>query len=133
MKAAMIQRAITVLEDVITGIHEKKTEVRLWRKEWNGEIDRIVAEKPDDVVHREWIDEQVGKASKYIRKSRKKLKELEEVQRALKVELKGAQAIEMWQAQEDTEWRHLPKLAQQEEYKVTYSYDELGELMFKED
>jgi hypothetical protein len=127
MKAALIQRTITVLEDVITGIHEKKADVKLWRKQWNAEIDRVDAEASDNAAvkeHREWLDEQVGRASKFIRKGRKKVKELEELQRVLKSELKGQQSIEAWVVEDDAFWLQQAQVAQQEGYAVTYSYEE---------
>lgn len=67
----------------------------------------------------------------YINKFARRIKAVEKVQKALKKELKNAQAIEMWQAAEDAEWLSMAKLAQLGGYSVTYSWDDVAE-MFKD-
>jgi hypothetical protein len=126
MKAALIQRTITVMEDVLTGLHEKTAEVKQWRQQWNAEIDRLSAidSCERDVKMIEYWSNSVADASKFIRKSRKKIKQLEEVQRCLKDNLKGQQSIEAWVAEDNAFWLQQAQVAQQEGYAVTYSYEE---------
>jgi hypothetical protein len=68
----------------------------------------------------------------YIKKFAKRIKAIEAVQKALKQELRCEQAVEAWQVREDAERLQLVQLAQQDDYRVTYSYDQLAE-MFKEE
>jgi hypothetical protein len=144
MKAALIQRQIKLNEQVLTGLHEEYNALRNQRAEYNkmaddfdihsfkaegdDEVNKAIEFRKQECLYRE----QAAIFTPYIRKFKKKIAGLEEIQRALKDELKAEQAIEAWCSGVDVDWQNLVKLAQQDDYQVTYSYDQLAE-MFGED
>jgi hypothetical protein len=107
MKSALIQRNISIMEDVLCGLQEKLVEVKAYRKELNQEIDNLTVEAFGDdevmMVRKTYMTE-AEKCSKFIRKCRKKIKAAEELQRALKLEAKDAARVDAWMKEESYEW-----------------------------
>ncbi len=128
MKAALIQRQLKLNCDVLTGLHEEYNALRRVRKEFNEEADKCAlealehAEKEDFAMAgnvnslAEGNREMAARYTPYVKMFRKKIAKLEEVQRALKAELKSAQVIEMLvEVDPDSDWKQLAQIAQQED------------------
>jgi superfamily II RNA helicase len=126
MRAAQLQTLLSVQANVISGLHEEYAKLKAERKRWNA-----LADAEDDPEKKDDFAGHAALYTPYIRKFKKKIAAVEKVQKALKKELKREQAIEIWQAAEDAEWLQLAQLAQRDDYRVTYSYDQLAE-MFKD-
>lgn len=131
MKSSLIQRNISIMEDVLCGLQEKLVEVKAYRKELNQVIDNLTVEAFGDdevmIVRKTYMTE-TEKCSKFIRKARKKIKAAEELQRALKAEAKNTARLDAWSREDDAFWLQQAYIAQQDEYRVTYSYDELAKM-----
>jgi uncharacterized coiled-coil DUF342 family protein len=144
MKAQLVQRNIAVLSQVLTGLYEEQSKLRKARAAYNSQADEYMSQygvcmKEQDTVSAETCysnakncKEQAAVYTPYIRKFKKKIAAVEEIQRMLKSELKGLQSIEAWVEMDDVEWQGLVKMAQQEDYQVTYSYDQLAEMFGEE-
>jgi hypothetical protein len=136
MKASLIQRQIKLNCDVLTGLHEEYKNLRNSRKMYNERADEcfkqmmIADERLDfDASHQHSTEgdanrEQATIFTPYIHKFKKKIAGLEEIQRSLKDELCKMQALEMWMAEDDAFWLKQARVAQQEGYAVTYSFEE---------
>lgn len=140
MRSSLIQRQIKLNADVLSGLHEEYAKLRAERKKYNEKADKLALES---LEHSEKEDfamagntdhlakdyrEQAAIFTPYIKKFAKKIKNLEQIQKALKHELGCAQCCEAWQAEEDSFWLQQANVARQDEYRVTYSYDELAKM-----
>lgn len=144
MKASLIQRQLKLNAQVLTGLHEEYAKLRAERKKYNEKADEFAEmcysfaqtlqfDEADEMRGKSDVNrEQAALYTPYIKKFAKKIKNLEQIQKALKHELGCAQCCEAWQAEEDSFWLQQAYVAQQDEYRVTYSYDELAK-MFEEE
>jgi hypothetical protein len=140
MKAALLQRQLKINEDVLTGLHDEYKNLRAVRKMYNERADEcfkqmlIADDQLDfDASHQHNTEgeahrEQATIFTPYIRKFKKKIAAVEEIQRALKDELKDQQSLEAWIVEDDAFWLQQAYVAQQEGYAVTYSFDEAAKL-----
>jgi predicted nucleic acid-binding Zn-ribbon protein len=133
MKASLIQRNIKLLEQVLTGLHEEYSNLRKERKKFNtaGDVEKAklnntatLEEFENFSANVEMFYGQAAIFTPYIRKFKKKIAGLEEIQRCLKDELRGMQSLEAWIIEDDAFWLQQAQVAQQEGYAVTYSYEE---------
>jgi hypothetical protein len=144
MKAALIQRQIKLNEQILTGLHEEYKNLREARKMYNERADEcfkqmmIADDQLDfDASHQYTTEgeanrEQASMFTPYIRKFKKKIAAVEEIQRCLKDDLKGQQALEAWIVEDDAFWIQQAYVARQEGYSVTYSFDEAAKLFVGE-
>jgi hypothetical protein len=140
MKASLIQRQIKLNEQILTGLHEEYKNLRSSRKMYNDYADVAFTkmmecdEQLDFDNASEW--NKLGEANRgqaevftpYIRKFKKKIAAVEQIQRCLKDELKGQQSLEAWIVEDDAFWIQQAYVARQEGYSVTYSFDEAAKV-----
>jgi hypothetical protein len=122
LKSSLLQRQLKINADVLTGLYEEIAKLRAARKAYNERADEAVSEEFGTANR-----EQAAVYTPYIRKFKKKIAAVEEIQRMLKSELKGQQSIEAWAVEDDAFWLQQAEIAKQDGFKV-YSYDEMAEM-----
>jgi chromosome segregation ATPase len=119
MRAALIQRQLKLNADVLSGLHEEYNKLRAERKKYNEAADKLAAEARSfleegekeayKIVQQESDNnrEQAAIFTPYIKRFKKKIAGLEEVQKALKHELKCVACLEVWERQDSFEWFNI--------------------------
>jgi acetyl-CoA acetyltransferase len=132
------------LSQVLTGLYEEQSKLRKARAAYNSQADEYMSQygvcmKEQDTVSAETCysnakncKEQAAVYTPYIRKFKKKIAAVEEIQRMLKDELKDQQSLEAWIVEDDAFWLQQAYVARQEGYNVTYSFDEAAKLFGEE-
>ena len=96
MRAPLLQRNVKLVSLVLTGLYESQQDIKAGYNYWK----ERVKQSPDDA--------DVVKAAEDYRKAlpkfRKRIKALEELQKALKLEAKDAARIDAWMNAESYEW-----------------------------
>jgi hypothetical protein len=126
MKASFIQTQIGLNAQALTGLYEEYNNLRKSRKMYNEKADEfdemccsfsqtLQFDKADEQhVKAEAHREQAAVFTPYINKFAKRIKAIEQVQKALKQELKDEQAMESWNAEEDAFWLEQARIAAEE-------------------
>jgi hypothetical protein len=140
MKAAQIQTLLSVQAQVITGLHEEYAKLKAERKRFNAESDKhaSAALQHDDFGNFEAAEEaqqlanafaeQAALFTPYIKRFKRKIAALSDIQKTLKGDLHGQQSLEAWIVEDDAFWLQQAYVARQEGYSVTYSFDEAAKL-----
>jgi uncharacterized coiled-coil DUF342 family protein len=134
MRAALIQRQIKLNCDTLTGLYEEYSKLRTERKKFNEAADgfaqRALNSSDDEEVTslcagENACREQATVYTPYIVKFKKKIAALEEVQKALKHELKCAQCCEAFSPYSGAETFQQSGLVNINDFSITYNYDHL--------
>jgi hypothetical protein len=119
MKASQIQQVLKSQAGVLTKLYSEYRTLRAARQSFNRMVDIAVSESVK--AHYEG---QAAVYTPYIRKLKVKIANLENAQKALKLMLGHAQAIESFSSVEDTFWLQQAASAQDEGYVWTGSGEE---------
>jgi DNA mismatch repair ATPase MutS len=115
----LLQRQIKLNAGVLSGLHEEYNKLRAERKKYNEIADEFAksalwySDREDGEKEREALEEakahreQAAIFTPYIKRFKKKIAGLEEVQKALKHELKCQACLEAWERQDSFEWFNL--------------------------
>jgi predicted ribosome quality control (RQC) complex YloA/Tae2 family protein len=143
MKAALLQRQLKINADVLTGLYEEIAKLRAARKAYNERADEFaeMSFSFDQTLQPEKSREHSEKSvacreqaavyTPYIRKFKKKIAAVEEVQRELKQKLKAEQSVEAWMAEESYEW-DITKFAKKQLYQFNGYMDSDGNVVWEE-
>lgn len=137
MKAQHIQRQLKVNALLLTELQKVYLGMRHQRKSYNAAADTFSTQALayDDALDfdrsaeaqqtaEDYRDTAVG-FTPYIKKMRRKIASLEEVQKALKDELKCQQHLEAWCQEDDAFWLEQARIAQEEGYTSQPAIDDL--------
>lgn len=126
MNYKLTQRQIKLNEQVLQGLYEEYSKLRKVRKEYNDEADKYqemcysFAQTLEHDKASEYSDkaqanrEQAAIFTPFIRKFKVKIAKLNEVQKALKHDVKCQMCLADWTAEDDAFWLAQAEVAQQE-------------------
>jgi formylmethanofuran dehydrogenase subunit E len=122
MRSPQIQTIISVLADVITGLHEQETSMVQIRKKFNATGDELLSSSKVEEAKAYFNDADLY--TPYIIKYKRKIKSLASIQRSLKHEAKCSACLEAF-VLEDEEYLNSLFLAEQEGYVEPVAVQEI--------